>query len=131
MASRADQDGVHFVTRGINLKSVASTTIAPSSRTSRRFIVHKVYLVITAGSGVSVGPTVRCSSVGNSGSAGDVCGAVTATTLNANGITDIGTAGTQYAWSLAAGTGSINLDVTTGATATSMTGEVHVLGYFT
>jgi len=127
---RADQDTVHYVTRGINLKSVASTTIVPSTRTSRRFIVNRIYVIIASGSGFTGSPTIRVSSVGNGGSAGDIVAASSLGNTNFQGCNQLSLASTLTAWSLAAGTGSINLDVTVAATATTATADVHVLGYF-
>jgi len=125
---RADHDTVRYVTRGINLKSVASTTIVPSTRNSRRFIVNRIYVVITAGTGFTGSPTARVSSVGNGGSAGDIVAATSLGNINVQGCNQLSIASTQAAWTLAAGTGSITFGVTVAATAT--TADVHVLGYF-
>ncbi len=128
--ARADQDEVHFVVRGINLKNTGTTVIVPSTRDSRRFVLRRIDLITGAGSGVTVGPTVRCNSVGNSGSAGDVVASTAINNLNQHDINALA-ASAAKSWSLAVGFGYINLEITTGATATTLLGDVHVMGYFT
>lgn len=128
--ARASEAEVHFVIKGINLKTVGDTTIIPSTRDSRRFVIRRIDIITGAGSGVTVGPTVRVSSVGNSGSAGDIVASTTLTNLNQHDVNALA-ASAAKSWSLAAAFGSVKLEITTGATATTLLGDVHVLGYFT
>lgn len=113
----------HF-TQSINLKSATSTLIVPP-RSGQKFVVLSCYVLITAITGGSTGPTIVIS--GGAGPTNMASAAVGVAAVGGNvPLTFYYTA----VFPLDVGTTGLSVTVTVASDATTHTGDVVVVGYY-
>lgn len=131
MSARASvgMDLTRFVTRAINLKNTGSTDLVASLRTStQRFVVTAIYIHYTTATAITVNPTLDVHVNGGSGNV--VASAILSGTIATNNVLSLPLVTPVLAGGIGASQSAIVLNVSVGATGTTLTADVHVLGFY-
>lgn len=131
--SRMSHDLIRFVVKAFDLKNAGTTKVVPTSGATRLFVPVHVHVVIATKVGTQSTPF--SVSLGNNSTDNNIVSSVFVATSSAvgsivSGDSSIVAGGYDCSSSNGAGGGIIFKTAGGGGTLTSMTGDIHVIGYW-